>query len=138
MTVRVALVLLVLVAACGSGERVTPTAAGPPPLALVGGRVQPAPGAPSVADAVVVIERGVISAVGRRGDVRLPDGAVTLDCAGATVSAGFWNSHVHFTEPVWNDAAFAPPERLAGGLRAMLTSHGASFTSSTPGKEDVT
>jgi len=124
VNVRVALVLLVLVAACGSGERVTPTAAGPPPLALVGGRVQPAPGAPSVADAVVVIERGVISAVGRRGDVRLPDGAVTLDCAGATVSAGFWNSHVHFTEPVWNDAAFAPPERLAGGLRAMLTSYG--------------
>jgi imidazolonepropionase-like amidohydrolase len=124
VNVRVALVLLVLLAGCGRGERVTATAAGPAPLALVGGRVQPAPGVPPVADAVVVIEHGIISAVGGRGDVRLPDGAVTLDCTGATVSAGFWNSHVHFTEPVWNDAATSPAERLAGGLRAMLTSYG--------------
>src|SRR5205814_4089132 len=37
---------------------------------------------------------------------------------------GFWNSHVHFTQPVWADAATAPAERLDSGLRAMLTSYG--------------
>src|SRR5207237_5140279 len=75
-------------------------------------------------DGVVLIEGGKIRAVGRRADVAVPSGAVTLDCAGGTVSAGFWNSHVHFTQPVWNDARTAPAERLAAGLRAMLTSRG--------------
>ena len=111
-----------LLAAC-TGGRVTeapPSSA----VALVGGRVQAAPDAPAIDDGVVVIQGGVIRAVGRRGEVALPAAAVTLDCAGATVSAGFWNSHVHFTQPVWNDAASAPADRLAAGLRAMLTSRG--------------
>src|SRR5438128_918279 len=77
-----------------------------------------------VDNGVVIIEGGRIRAVGRRGDVAVPAGTVTLDCAGATVSAGFWNSHVHFTQPVWDDAGSAPAERLAAGLRAMLTSRG--------------
>jgi imidazolonepropionase-like amidohydrolase len=93
-------------------------------VALVGGRVQPAPDAPAIADGAVVIEGGAITAVGPRGAVRIPAGAVVLDCAGATVSAGFWNSHVHFTQSVWDAAASAPAERLAAGLRAMLTSYG--------------
>jgi imidazolonepropionase-like amidohydrolase len=117
-------VLLVagLVAAC-TGGRVT-EAPPRPVVALVGGRVQPAPDAPAIDDGVVLIEGGTIRAVGRRADVAVPSGAVTLDCAGATVSAGFWNSHVHFTQPVWNDAGTAPAEQLAAGLRAMLTSRG--------------
>ena len=93
-------------------------------VALVGGRVQPAPGAPVIDDGVVLIEGGVIRAVGRRGEVTLPPGARMLDCAGATVSAGFWNSHVHFIQPVWNDAAQAAAERLTAALRDMLTSRG--------------
>ena len=116
------LAVAALAAAC-TGGRVTDTPPAPA-LALVGGRVQAAPDTAAIDDGVVVIEGGTIRAVGRRGEVAVPAGAVTLDCAGATVSAGFWNSHVHFTQPVWNDAAGAPAERLAGGLRAMLTSRG--------------
>jgi imidazolonepropionase-like amidohydrolase len=40
------------------------------------------------------------------------------------VTAGFQNSHVHFTEDVWTNAAKAPAERLAAGLEAMLTRYG--------------
>ncbi|HEU5196970.1 MAG TPA: amidohydrolase family protein, partial [Methylomirabilota bacterium] len=111
-----------LVAACAGGRATNTPAAGA--LALVGGRVQPAPDAPAIADGVVVIEGGTIRAVGRRGEVALPAGATTLDCTGATVSAGFWNNHVHFTQPVWNDAAHAPADKLATALRDMLTSRG--------------
>ena len=111
-----------LAAAC-TGERVSAPPPGPV-VALVGGRVQTAPEAAAIDDGVVVIEGGKIRAVGRRGEVAVPAGALSLDCAGATVSAGFWNSHVHFTQPVWNDAGSAPAERLAEGLRAMLTSRG--------------
>lgn len=93
-------------------------------VALVGGRVQPAPDAPAIANGVVLVEGGVITAVGPSGGVRIPPGAVVLDCAGATVSAGFWNSHVHFTGAVWQRAEAAPAEQLATGLRAMLTSYG--------------
>jgi imidazolonepropionase-like amidohydrolase len=112
-----------LAAACGT----TPGPASPPaaPItALVGGRVQPSPDAAAIPDGVVLIDGATISAVGPRGDVGIPPGATVIDCAGATITAGFWNSHVHFMQPVWNDAATAPAERLAGALRAMLTSHG--------------
>jgi imidazolonepropionase-like amidohydrolase len=40
--------------------------------------------------------------------------------------AGFWNSHVHFTESKWEDAAEQPASKLAAQLQSMLT--GAGFT----------
>ena len=30
--------------------------------------------------------------------MRVPDGIDTLECSGSTITAGFWNSHVHFFE----------------------------------------
>jgi imidazolonepropionase-like amidohydrolase len=38
--------------------------------------------------------------------------------------AGFWNSHVHFTEPQWQDAARQPAEKLTAQLQRMLTAYG--------------
>jgi imidazolonepropionase-like amidohydrolase len=115
------LLIALLAGACGltateaSQERVT---------ALVGGRVQVAPEATPIPDGVVVIRGGLITDVGPRADVRVPGDATVIDCTGGTVTAGFWNSHVHFTQPVWNEGATAPAERLAAALRAMLTSYG--------------
>ena len=121
-----ALTLVVLAAACRMAETPPPTPAGRDTsvVALVGGRVVPSPGTPAIVDGVVLIRGGTIRAVGARRDVAVPAGARVLDCTGATVSAGFWNSHVHFIEPTWNFAVSAPAERLATGLRAMLTSYG--------------
>src|SRR3989441_247177 len=39
-------------------------------------------------------------------------------------TAGFWNSHVHFTGADFRAADTAPAESLAAALRAMLTSYG--------------
>jgi len=108
---------------CGTRPGATPDAA-PRTMALVGGRVHVAPDASVVPDGVVILQDDVIAAVGSRSDVRIPQGAEVIDCAGATVTAGFWNSHVHFTQPVWRGAETAPAARLTEGLRAMLTSHG--------------
>ncbi|MBR1153193.1 amidohydrolase family protein [Bradyrhizobium sp. JYMT SZCCT0428] len=47
-----------------------------------------------------------------------------IDCTGKTVVAGFWNSHVHFTEEVWKDAASAPAAALEAPMRDMLTKWG--------------
>jgi imidazolonepropionase-like amidohydrolase len=122
----IALGLAALAAGCAmeDGPRMSNPGPAPAVLALVGGRVQPAPTAAVIPDAVVLVERGVVAAVGPRAEVRVPAGAVTLDCAGATVTAGFWNSHVHFTQPVWRGAASVPADQLAAALRAMLTSWG--------------
>ena len=96
-------------------------------VALVGGTIYPSPTEPPIPDGVVVIENGRISAVGQRNTMRVPDGIATLECSGSTITAGFWNSHVHFFENQWADAASIPAPRLADQLRAMLMRYG--FTS---------
>jgi imidazolonepropionase-like amidohydrolase len=93
-------------------------------VALVGGRVQPAPDAPAIVDGVVLVDGTAIAAVGSRRDVRIPSGTTVLDCSGGTVSAAFWNSHVHFTGSTWQSAASTPADHLTHELRAMATSYG--------------
>ena len=93
-------------------------------LALVGGKLYASPEAAALDDAVVVATDGVITAIGSRSDVQIPPGARVIDCTGKTVVAGFWNSHVHFTEPVWRNAGSAPVAPLTAHMQAMLTKWG--------------
>jgi imidazolonepropionase-like amidohydrolase len=93
-------------------------------LALVGGRIYPSPDAAPIDDGVVIVAGARISAVGPRRSVRVPANAATIDCRGAVVTAGFQNSHVHFTEPKWNDADKQPASTLTTQLQAMITRYG--------------
>lgn len=93
-------------------------------LVLKGGTLIGSPDAALLADAVVVTTDGVIRAVGRASEVQIPDGAHVLDCTGKTIVAGFWNSHVHFTQAVWRDAAHAAAAPLAQHMQDMLTRWG--------------
>jgi imidazolonepropionase-like amidohydrolase len=93
-------------------------------LVLKGGNLYASPEAAMVADAVVVVTDGAISAVGKSSEVQIPASARVIDCAGKTIVAGFWNSHVHFTEPVWKNAANAPAAPLTAHMQAMLTRWG--------------
>jgi imidazolonepropionase-like amidohydrolase len=93
-------------------------------LALVGGKVYASPDAVSLDDAIVVTANGVITAIGSRRDVQIPSDARVIDCTGKTVVAGFWNSHVHFTEAVWRNAASAPAAPLTAHMQEMLTRWG--------------
>ena len=96
-----------------------------PSLALLGARVYADVDAPAMDDAVVVVEKGLITAVGRRAAVEIPTGAKTLDCKGMTITSGFYNNHVHFTDSKrWNGAGAAPAARLTSDLREMLTRFG--------------
>ncbi|WP_298255448.1 hypothetical protein [Bradyrhizobium sp.] len=83
-------------------------ATGAETLALVGGSVYASPDAAPLANAVVVASGGAISAIGSASEVQIPKDARVIDCSGKTIVAGFWNSHVHFTEAVWQGAANAP------------------------------
>jgi imidazolonepropionase-like amidohydrolase len=93
-------------------------------LAVVGARVYPSPTAAPVSDGVVVAVGDRISAVGRRDQVTVPAQATVLDGAGLTVTAGFWNAHVHFAEPEYTLAGSQPAADLTAKLRAMLTRWG--------------
>lgn len=93
-------------------------------LVLRGGSIYASPEAAPLSDAVVVISGGVISAVGPSREVRIPQDARVVDCAGKTIVAGFWNSHVHFTQAVWKNAASAPAAPLEDRMQEMLTRWG--------------
>jgi imidazolonepropionase-like amidohydrolase len=111
-----------LAAATGIGA-----AANAQSLVLVGGKVYASPDAAPLDDAVLVTTNGVITAIGSRSDVQVPSDARVIACTGKTVVAGFWNSHVHFTEAVWRDAGNAPAAPLTAHMQEMLTRWG--FTS---------
>ena len=53
-----------------------------------------------------------------------PADARVIDCTGKTIVAGFWNSHVHFTEAAWKNAGSAPAASLQEHMQAMLTKWG--------------
>jgi imidazolonepropionase-like amidohydrolase len=117
--VRLAFCFFVLIGAAGA---TAPASA--QTLALVGGNVYASPDAGPLADAVVIASDGVITAIGSRSAVQIPSDARVIDCTGKTVVAGFWNSHVHFTQEVWKNAASAPAAALEGPMRDMLTKWG--------------
>jgi imidazolonepropionase-like amidohydrolase len=116
--VRVALCFFLLIWVSGASAQT---------LALVGGNVYASPDVAPLPDAVIVASNGVITAIGSRSDVQIPSDARTIDCTGKTVVAGFWNSHVHFTQAVWKNAGTAPAAPLQEHMQEMLTRWG--FTS---------
>ena len=93
-------------------------------LVLRGGSVYASPDATPLTGAVIVATGGVITAIGRTGEVQIPAEARVIDCTGKTIVAGFWNSHVHFTEPVWKTSASGPAAPLTAHMQAMLTKWG--------------
>jgi len=111
--VSVALALLALVPAAAAAER---------ELALVGGRIHTAPGAPPIADGIILVRGSVIAAVGTRQAVPLPEGAEVLDCTGLVLSAGFWNSHVHLGN--WRLLLGGRLPGAESELREMLSRYG--------------
>ena len=95
-----------------------------PTLALVGATVYSSPTAAALHDAAILLAGGKITAVGKRSEIKIPKDARVIDCSGKTVVAGFWNSHVHFTEPAWNNAATVPATSLEKHMQEMLTRWG--------------
>jgi imidazolonepropionase-like amidohydrolase len=66
--------------------------------ALVGATIYVSPSEEPIRDGVVLIQREKIVAVGARAKTQFPETAHVIDCFGLTVTAGLWNSHVHFFE----------------------------------------
>ena len=89
---------------------------------LVHARVYASPGAAPIDDATIVLRDGRIASVGRAAKV--PRGAEVLDCSGMSVTAGLWNSHVHFMPVKFLHADQKTGAELTSAFQEMLTGWG--------------
>jgi imidazolonepropionase-like amidohydrolase len=92
--------------------------------ALVGATIHTSPTEEPIRDGVVLIQGEKIVSVGHRAQMQFPETAQVLDCFGLTITAGLCNSHVHFFERKWADAAKIPVSELTRQLQDMLTGYG--------------
>ncbi len=94
------------------------------PWLIKGTRVYVGPDQPPLDNAWVLLRDGLIEAVGA-GSVAPPAGVpMASACSGGIIAAGFQNSHVHFLENRFANAATRPATELADALAGMLTRYG--------------
>jgi imidazolonepropionase-like amidohydrolase len=90
-------------------------------LALVGARIYPAPDALPIKHGTVLIRDGRIVSVLEGA----PKTALkAIDCDSLVITAGFWNCHVHFSEPKWENAEIQAANQLRDKVRDMFTQWG--------------
>lgn len=97
------------------------------PMALVGAKIYLSPDRPPIINGVLLIENGKISKVGTANEVTIPPSTKVLPCDGQVIMPGFWNCHVHFMEPKWQQADKLPAKLLKEQLNSMLTQYGFSY-----------
>lgn len=114
--------------ACGGATsdsaRLAQSPSGKTYRAFVGATLIASPDAAPIANAAILLDGERIAAIGPRADVTLPPGTQIVDASGATITAAFWNTHVHFMEPALQNAATAPAHQLAEGIHQLTTRWG--------------
>jgi imidazolonepropionase-like amidohydrolase len=91
-------------------------------LAIEHARIYVSPTDPPIEDGTILVRDGVIAAVGPQ--VAVPADAQIVPCDHCVVTAGFWNTHVHFTEPKWSMAQWKSAATLNPQLADMFLSRG--------------
>ena len=116
-----ALALCLLLAVCPSSA----FCAEPGDFACTGAKIYPSPTDPPIENATLLVHDGKIIAVAPSYRLRnkFPHSAITIDCQGKVIVAGFWNSHVHFTNG-WDDVPNTLVATLTAHLQEMLTRWG--------------
>jgi imidazolonepropionase-like amidohydrolase len=91
-------------------------------IAIRDATVYPSPDDPPLLHTTILIRNGYIADIGPA--IAIPAGARIIPCNQCFVTAGFWNVHVHFTEPKWSWSAFKSAATLNPQLADMLSSRG--------------
>lgn len=92
--------------------------------AMVGARIYTAPDVEPIQNGVILIQNGKILSVGTQSTIKIPSTAKLIDCKGLFITAGFQNSHVHFTEPKWENAAKLDVAKANQQLQEMFSRYG--------------
>jgi len=82
-------------------------------LAIMGATLEDSTGAAAVKDSVILIEGGVITAVGSRNQTTIPKDATILDASGKYAVPGLWDMHAHYEQVEWG------PIYLAAGVTSV-------------------
>ncbi len=91
-------------------------------VAVSGATIYVSPDLPPLRHASLIARDGRIVSVGE--NLVIPPDAQVLACDQCVVMAGFWNTHVHFTQPKWINAEWQPSAKLNAQLADMLSSRG--------------
>lgn len=91
-------------------------------LAIEHARIYVSPTDPPIDDGTILVRNGLIAEVGSQ--VTVPSDATIVPCNHCVVTAGFWNMHVHFTEPKWSFANWKSAATLNPQLADMFLSRG--------------
>jgi len=91
---------------------------------IAASRLYVAPDAAPIDDAAILIVDGKIAAAGPARDIAAGGARRLAGCDGGTVTAGFQNSHVHFIEAKFADAAARPASELTAAMTDMLNRFG--------------
>jgi hypothetical protein len=82
-------------------------------LAITGATLEDSTGAGPVRDSVILIENGLIVAVGPHSQVPIPKDAAILDASGKYAVPGLWDMHAHYEQVEWG------PIYLAAGVTSV-------------------
>jgi imidazolonepropionase-like amidohydrolase len=96
----------------------------PEVIAFVGAKIYTSPTDTPISNGTVIVRGEKIATVGETGKISIPSNAKQIDCKGEVITAAFQNSHVHFTEPKWNDAEKLLPATLSQQLADMFSRYG--------------
>lgn len=94
-------------------------------LVITGAKLIDGTGAPPLDNAIIVVANDRIVDCGRKGEIKIPEGAEIIDVKGKTVIPGLIDAHLHFTYPPKEEEFFFINEaisafRAAHFLRQML------------------
>ncbi len=91
-------------------------------LAIRDVRIYITPDSDPIEHGTVLARTGIIVAAGQ--NITIPQDTNIVECPNCTVTAGFWNSHIHFIESKWKLSAFQSAATLDAQLSDMLSSRG--------------
>jgi imidazolonepropionase-like amidohydrolase len=91
---------------------------------ISGTKIYVAPDVKPIENGWVLIKDGKILAVGDASVAKPANIQTHQECSGGIITAGFQNSHVHFTDTAFSDAAQRPAAELERSLIRMLTRFG--------------
>ena len=93
-------------------------------LALTHAQIYPSPDADAIADGTLIIHNGRIASMGPAAEIGIPANLKVIDLQGSVVTAGYWNSHVHFMAPSILNADKHSNAELSQVLTQMFTRWG--------------
>ncbi|HEY4935163.1 MAG TPA: amidohydrolase family protein [Puia sp.] len=76
-------------------------------VAIEGGTLVDVAGGKTISNTTVLIEDGMIRAVGISSSVMVPANAFVIDAKGKTILPGLWDMHAHFEQAEWGPAYLA-------------------------------